>query len=277
MQHLTIQTSARKRWAVKDQRRHLFFTFRLLPALLFAFQLSASTAFAVELLVYPPVPGLAPSAHYQVRIRSVNDGAEWQKAFAFETECKAIEEDTDAYFDHLAGWSHAYVNFETSGAVEVEISRVNGQPIRSAQCILSAKRPHVRSKTAKRLSGSTNLLSSPLTSTARWTARTPAKATKALRSTPSPCLPIRRSRISPAGDPGVFAVKPGVVPPSDGDWTTLYFLPGIHDVGVAFPLRGDRRYYIPGDAIVYGTLSSTTWARAKTFASLDTAPSRERS
>ena len=39
---------------------------------------------------------------------------------------------TDAYFDTLAGWTHTYVNFETAGAVEIEIARVNGQPIQSA-------------------------------------------------------------------------------------------------------------------------------------------------
>jgi hypothetical protein len=85
---------------------------------------------ADELNVYPPVPGLAASEHYNVRVHSI--GGDWQKAFAFETACKTIEKDTDTYFAHLAGWTHAYVNFEISGAVEVEISRVNGQPIRSA-------------------------------------------------------------------------------------------------------------------------------------------------
>ena len=46
------------------------------------------------------------------------------------------------------------------------------------------------------------------------------------------------------------------MPPSDGDWTTLYFLPGVHDVGLAFQLCANCQYYIPGDAIVYGTLSN---------------------
>ncbi len=45
-------------------------------------------------------------------------------------------------------------------------------------------------------------------------------------------------------------------PPADGPWTTLYFLPGVHDVGMGFPLQANRQYYIPGDALVYGTLSS---------------------
>jgi hypothetical protein len=65
------------------------------------------------------------------------------------------------------------------------------------------------------------------------------------------------------GDPGVLAVKPGEKPPSDGPWTTLYFLPGVHDIGLGFPVRAGRQYYLPGDAMVYGTLSSRKWGEAK--------------
>ncbi len=61
------------------------------------------------------------------------------------------------------------------------------------------------------------------------------------------------------GDPGVLAVKPGEMPPSDGPWKMLYFLPGVHDVGLAFHLRANCQYYIPGDAMVYGTLSNHQW------------------
>ncbi len=127
--------------------------------------------------------------------------------------------------------------------MEVEISAVNGQPDSQRGSASSAqKRPHVRSKDAKRLSGSTNLLSSPLTSTARWKARTPAKATRPsdphhllFANPPLEDKPARRSRRVRR------ETRRG--PASEGDWTTLYFLPGIHDVGVAFPLRGDRRLH----------------------------------
>jgi hypothetical protein len=105
-------------------------TLTLLAALLLASQSVARAA--DELVVYPPVPGLAASEHYKVRVRSASDGREWQSAFAWKTVCKTIEKKTDAYFDTLAGWTHTYVNFETAGAVEIEIARVNGQRIRAA-------------------------------------------------------------------------------------------------------------------------------------------------
>ena len=101
-------------------------TFLTLAALLLA-PLAAHAA--DELVVYPPVPGLAASEHYQVRVRSASDGSDWQTTFAWETACKTIEKKTDAYFDTLAGWTHTYVNFETAGAVEIENARVNGEPI----------------------------------------------------------------------------------------------------------------------------------------------------
>ena len=56
-------------------------------------------------------------------------------------------------------------------------------------------------------------------------------------------------------DPGVVKVSPGEEVPSEGPWHTLYFLPGIHDVGLEFLIHANRSYYIPGDAVVYGTLS----------------------
>ena len=57
-------------------------------------------------------------------------------------------------------------------------------------------------------------------------------------------------------DPGVYQVQPGENPPSEGSWDTLYFLPGIHDIGIEFIVKANKSYYIPGDAIVYGTFSS---------------------
>jgi hypothetical protein len=61
----------------------------LLAALLLVLPsaLPARAHAAAELNVYPPVPGLAASEHYRVRVRSATDGGEWQSAFAWETTC----------------------------------------------------------------------------------------------------------------------------------------------------------------------------------------------
>jgi hypothetical protein len=232
----------------------------LSAALLLASQ--ALSLAATGLLVYPPVPGLANSAHYQVRVRSA--GGEWQSAFACETACKTVEKDTDAYFDHLAGWTHAYVNVETSGAVEVEIARVNGLPIRTA-----AVHPQRKASACSEKDGKVFVkLEKPCLVAVDIDGQMDGQDTgKGYKGPPIHTIslfanPPLAGKPKPT-DPGVLAVKPGEMPPADGDWTTLYFLPGVHDVGVAFPLRSNRSYYIPGDAMVYGTLSSRKWGEGK--------------
>ena len=216
---------------------------------------------AAGLIVYPPVPGLTPSAHYQVRVRPAGGGGDWQSAFAWETACKTIEKKSDAYFDTLAGWTHTYANIETAGAVEFEISRVNGQPIRTA-----AVHPRRQAAACSVQDGQVIVrLDGPGLVAVDLDGQMDGQDTgKGYRGPPIHTIslfanPPLAGKPNP-DDPGVRTVKPGEAPPSDGPWTTLYFLPGVHDIGLAFPLRANRQYYIPGDALVYGTLSSTTWA-----------------
>jgi hypothetical protein len=231
---------------------------KLLLALFLVLQ-SAGLA-ADGLVVYPPVPGLAASEHYQVRVRPARDGGEWRPAFAWETACKTVDKTTDAYFAHLAGWSHAYVNFETAGPVEVEISRANGQPIRTA-----AVHPRRKASACSVTDGKVLVkLDQPCLVAVDIDGQMDGQDTgKGYRGPPLHTIslfanPLLDGKPKP-GEPGVLTVKPGEIPPSDGPWTTLAFLPGVHDIGLAFPLRANRNYYIPGDAIVYGTFSNTKW------------------
>ena len=235
--------------------------YKLVPfiSLLLAWQSLACSA--EELVVYPHVPGLAASAHYTVHVRLAAAGNRWQNAFACETECKTIERKSDAYFDTLAGWTHTYVNFETSVAVEIEIARSNGQPIRaaavhpkrqSAACFVKEGKAFVR-------------LDKPCLVAVDIDGQMDGQDTgKDYKGSPIHTIslfanPPLVGKPRP-NDPGVLTVKPGEIPPSDGPWTTLYFLPGVHDIGLAFPLHANRSYYIPGDAIVYGTLSNQKWS-----------------
>ena len=38
----------------------------------------------------------------------------------------------------------------------------------------------------------------------------------------------------------VLAVEPGEEVPTEGDWEILYFMPGLHNVGVSFRLHSNR-------------------------------------
>jgi len=218
---------------------------------------------ADALIVPPPVPGLAASKHYTVRVRSAGDGGEWQSAFAWETVCKTIDKQTDGYFDTLAGWTHTYVNFETAGPVEIEITRANSQAIRSA-----AVHPKRKASACVVRDGKAIVkLDQPCLVAVDIDGQMDSQDTgKGYKGPPLHTIslfanPLLDGKPKP-DDPGVLTLKPGETPPSDGDWTTLYFLPGVHDIGLAFPLRANCNYYIPGDAIVYGTFSNRKWGDA---------------
>ena len=69
--------------------------------------------------------------------------------------------------------------------------------------------------------------------------------------------PVMTGKPAESGDSNVYYVIPGTIPPSDlGSKTTLYFLPGVHNIGLNFKLYPNKQYYFPGDAIVYGTFNN---------------------
>ena len=43
--------------------------------------------------------------------------------------------------------------------------------------------------------------------------------------------------------------------PTEGPWLTLYFLPGLHEVGLDFLMKTNRSHHILGEAVVFGILS----------------------
>lgn len=214
------------------------------------------------LLVYPAVPGLPASTHYALRVRPAGSGRPWQPAFAWQTTCKADAgkkgERSDRYFPHLAGWTHTYVNVEATVAVEVEIARADGTPIRSAAV---HPRRHARSTTV--VGGTARIiLDRPCQVAVDIDGQMDGQDTgKGYQGPPIHTVsvfvnPPIVGRPRPDG-PGVLAVKAGTIPPADGPWKTLYFLPGIHDLGAGFPVHASRQYYIPGDAVVFGTFNNS--------------------
>ena len=50
---------------------------------------------------------------------------------------------------------------------------------------------------------------------------------------------------------GVHGVIPGEVAPTEGDWNTLVFLPGVHDIGLNFRLHANRYHCNVSNCISY--------------------------
>lgn len=159
--------------------------------------------------------------------------------------------------------------------MEIEIARVNGQPIHAAAVHPQRKASACSVKDGKVLVR----LDKPCLVAVDIDGQMDGQDTgKGYKGPPIHTIslfanPLLDGKPNPH-DPGVLTVQPGEIPPSDGPWTTLYFLPGVHDVGLAFPLRANRQYYIPGDAMVYGTLSNKKGGTAITSASSASVPCR---
>ncbi|MFO1489272.1 MAG: endo-polygalacturonase [Verrucomicrobiota bacterium] len=231
----------------------------LLVVLLTAGRLLAEDS---ALITYGDVPGLAPSDQYRLRVRLADAPTNsWRPAFAFITTCKSTPKTEDAYFTDLANWSNTYINFEMARAVEVEIARADGRPIRKASahpagkvesCVVRDGKAYVRIPQpcliAVDIDGQMDDQDTGLSKRGRY--RGPPIHTVTVFANP---LLKDRPRLDA---PEVHLVKPGERPPSDGTWRILYFLPGVHDLGPGFPVHANKQYYLPGDALVYGTLNN---------------------
>ncbi len=217
--------------------------------------------------VYPAVPGLAPSEHYTFKVRTVGSST-WLDPFAFITTCKQGGE-TNTYYKWLTDWSNSYINFEMSNSVpvEVEISKVDGAPILTAvvhpshavdACEVVNGKAYVR-------------LDQPALFTVDINGQMDAQETGRIQpdgwgsnafygGPPIHTVTVFANPFleeKPAlNDDNVLWISPGEMPPSDGNWDVLAFLPGIHEIGRMFRVRADKSYYIPGDAIVYGAMNN---------------------
>jgi hypothetical protein len=154
------------------------------------------------------------------------------------------------------------VNFETNGAVEVEISRLKGQPIRSAKVHPQQKASACTVHDGKVLVK----LAKPCLVAVDIDGQMDEQETgKGYKGPPLHTISIFVNRPivdKPRPDvPSVFTVKPDEIPPTEGLRSTMYFLPIVHDIVLAYRLSADCNYKIPGDAIVYGTISNT-WRQA---------------
>lgn len=215
-------------------------------------------AYAAEgLLVYPDVPGLAPSEHFKARVKQVSERDDWSPAFMWQTSSKSDKKEVEKYPKHLAGWTHSYINFEMAGPVEIELSRADQQPIRTAMPhpLKQVKSCTVRNGKAYVVLEKPCLIAVDIDGQMDGQDTGMSYQGPPIHAVSIFANPLITDKPKP-GDPTVLIVKPGEIPPSDGTWKTLCFLPGVHDLGAAFPVHANRQYYIPGDALVYGSFSN---------------------
>ena len=222
-----------------------------------AFSCSSIDALGKDLIVYSEVPGVEASDQYIFAIRKVGASGPWHRPFAFITKCKKGIEGKNNYFPHLSNWSNTYINFEMNGPVEIAIRKVSGKPIQQA-----AVHPRKKAMSCTVRDGDAYVvIEKPCLIAVDIDGQMDDQNTgKGYQGPPIHTLTIFANPLienrPKLDDPNVRTVKPGDDAPSEGDWKTLYFLPGVHDIGVGFPVHANRNYYIPGDAVVHGTMSN---------------------
>jgi len=226
---------------------------------------------AQGLNVYDPVPGLAPSEHYSFQIRETG-GGEWRSPFAFITRCVPSNEVNDAtmYYSRFIGdWSNTFINFEIEEwtEVEIEITKLGGGAITEVEVLPpdQVRRVSIRDGKAYvvidrpamftvdingQMDQPTGRLSPEGWMEDDFYAGPPIHTLTVFAN------PVLVNKPQPDGERVLYVEPGGALPANDGTWDTLYFSPGVHDIGTNNLIFENRSYYIPGDAVVHGTFNN---------------------
>lgn len=236
------------------------------------------------LIVYKDVPGLVASDKYSIRVKSKLTNNQWINVFAHKCYNRANELPQDKktanrlnyhYQYFTADWSQTYGNIEMSNnnPVEVEISLINGFKIDGKTAYKAAAHP------AHKVSKQPVVKNDKIYFTIENPGQVVIDVNGQMDDFHAEINPIRPPPVSDGSqsfpihaisffanpilhrpkldDPNIIFVEPGVKPSSNlGPKTILYFKPGVHDIGRNFTISANKTYYIPGDAIVYGTFAN---------------------
>lgn len=232
---------------------------------------------ADTLVVYKDVPGLVPSNFYTIKVRSAATNNEWVDIYANITQslrssipetAEGTNNSKEHYYTYVKDWSHTYANIEMgkNSKVEVQITAKNNFKIRPSVY------PNGFTKANLHPEGKARDISVDALGNVTFTIYEPGQFTVDINGQmdevntgngysgpPIHAISIFANpyMIKPVIDATVQVVEPGVKPsPLLGDKKTLYFKPGKHNIGRDFRIYANKNYYIPGDAIVYGTLSN---------------------
>lgn len=240
---------------MKSNLKHLF----VLLGILF----SANMLHAQKLITFSDIPGRTPSDKYVCRVRQIGT-EEWKSAFVIQTKCKNNPKDNvpstgvdNGYFKMLDGWSASFIAFEFSGtSVEVEISKVGGAPITKAMV-----RPVGHASAATIANGKAYIVfDKPANINVDIDGQMEDKYTGMDYSGPKIHTitlfgnPVYK--VPAASNPRVISLNPGETIPlgTSTAWDTIYFKPGIHNIGTPYTIYSNKVLYIPGNTIVHGTI-----------------------
>jgi Bacterial Ig-like domain (group 2)/Divergent InlB B-repeat domain/Secretion system C-terminal sorting domain len=291
---MILNTKNYSKTPFKVIRKEYLFTFFVALSLFVADQMKAQSTDSMEkfaagtdkeLIVYTDVPNnhpekenrselsLAASPYYTIEVKSEATGDDWVNVFLHCTKNKADQSPDGkgkaatnyAYHNHTKSWTHSYGNIEMANKQPVEVRVTLKQAIKgNTIAIKSAVHPFQKVFNSRIENGQV-----------LFTIYNPAQividingqmddVNKAVNGNAGDIVhavslfanPIMDDKPAPSGGAGVVYVQPGQTPPAIGNNTTMYFNPGVHFIDVNFKVHPNKHYYIPGNAIVYGTMNN---------------------
>ncbi len=241
----------------------------------------------VGLVLYRPVPGIPAATSTDVTRIKISDKYkvqvclsgtnDWRDVTAYQTSSQATTTGNDkGYYGHLKGWTHTYVNFEVQYGVSVDV-KISSLPTGSTIDPNSSKaHPSSSAYNIKRFNQDTKSIvltfNGPNLFAVDINGQMDNKHTGMGYTGPEihtisifanqvlnkPSAPSTQNIVKQTTDDLATALR---TVPVNGK---LIFAPGIHDIGIheiASDRRENRDYYIPGDAIVYGTLKCGSYTK----------------
>lgn len=289
---MKIRKKMEKKLCIRNKRIIFFFVAQVILAFFVTIEVRSQVSDQQfiqgnkALTVYKDVPLLTASDKYAIRVKSALTNDQWVNVFVHKSTNRAKELPQNQivggnrlnyhYQYFTADWSHNYGNIEMSPntPVDVEISLVNGFQIDKKAVYKAAAHP--ASKASKQpvvINGKIYFtIDNPCQITidvngqmddhhAEINPIGPPPVSDGSQSYPIHTLSLFANPILQRPvltDPNIVFVEPGVKPSSNlGVKSILYFKPGVHNIGRNFTIFANKTYYIPGDAIVYGTFANT--------------------
>ncbi|PWD99486.1 T9SS type A sorting domain-containing protein [Marinilabilia rubra] len=209
-----------------------------------------------QLVVYDNIPGRAASDHYLCRVKfESEDENAWRDAFVLQTEAKS----ENGYYSTVQGWTASWIAFESDfngDNVIVEISRKDGTAITE-----SMVRPVAEASPAVISNGKAYVtFTEPANVNVDINGQMEKNYTGyGYGGAPVHTITLFANPVFPVPDVNNSNVR--LLQPDEdintlnrADWDTIVFAPGVHNIGMPFEILDNEVLFIPGDAIVKGTI-----------------------
>lgn len=218
-----------------------------------------NTTQAQELVVFDSIPGRNSSDHYLCRVKFENeDDTKWRNANVLQTRGKEAHEDPEnAYYNNIRGFTASWIAFESDfigSNVIVEIAKKDGSPINKAMvrpvgdaspAVISNGKAYVTFSNPANVNVDINgQLEDNYTG---FGYNGPDVHTITLFANPIFEIPT-------GTDVKVLQPNEDIRTINRTTYPKIVFAPGVHNIGLALPILSNEILFIPGNAVVHGTI-----------------------